>query len=240
MLPQLNAEQLQDWIRTRHFDELHRTCDVYLKHDDASEHDKKTALHLKGMAFYLDSDVPSSIACFRRVLSMDPKFTDSAISLSIIYNDIGRYDEAKRVYDIANQSLVQKRVGSDFDLDRKFALKHIEMGDLYFKFHRYDEALEDYLKALTLEPQNYDYRIKVAKAYAKKGFTSRAIQELEQLCHEAPDFVAGRIHLGLMHYSLGNIIDAQQEWERAQALDPLNPEIQEYLRMVKQATETTI
>lgn len=236
----INAEVLQSMVKQRHFEDLHKACDVYLSHNESTENDKKVALHLKGMAYYLQNNLTKSIDSFKKVLAIDPKFTDSAISLSIIYNDIGKYDEAKRVYDLANQTLPQKKYGSDVSLDRKFSLKHIELGDLYFKYQRYDEALEDYSKAVRLDPLQLENRLKLAKVYAKKGFTTRAIQELKQLIHENSAFIPARIHLGLMHFSLGNVIDAQQEWEQAQALEPTNEEILMYLDMAKKATETSV
>ncbi len=235
-----NADQVQKLILARDFDQAERICEGLIAEATDNVEQKKTALHLLGTSRYMQGQVASSIECFKTILSLDPKHTDAAISLSVIYNDIGRYEEAKKIYQIANQSLQLKRQGSDRLLDRKFALKHIELGDLYFKYHRYDDALDDYSKASRLDPQQLETRIKLAKVYAKKGFTTRAIQELQQLCHEHPGFIAGRLHLGLMYYSQGNIIDAQLEWERARDQEPANQEIQTYLEMAKHATETSI
>ncbi|MEW6056022.1 MAG: tetratricopeptide repeat protein [Bdellovibrionota bacterium] len=235
-----DAEQVQHLIQNRMFAEAEKECEQVLNTEGFGETDVKTALHLIGTCHYLQGRLGKSIECFKKILSIDPKHTDAAISLSVIYNDIGKYDDAKKIYQIANQSLQLKRQGSDSLLDRKFALKHIELGDLYFKYHRYDDALEDYSRASRLDPQNLEIRIKLAKVYAKKGFTTRAIQELQQLCHEHQDFIPGRVHLGLMYFSQGNVIDAQLEWEKAHTQDPENPEIKTYLDMAKQATETSI
>ncbi|MBI3544771.1 MAG: tetratricopeptide repeat protein [Deltaproteobacteria bacterium] len=235
-----SADQVQQLIRERRFVEARAECQLCLSRQDSSETDKKAALHLLGSCHYLQGELTPAIECFKRILSVDPKHTDAAISLSIIYNDVGRYDDAKKIYQVANQSLALKRHGTDDLLDRKFALKHVELGDLYFKYHRYDDALSDYSRAARLAPRQLDIRIKMAKVYAKKGFTTRAIQELQQLCHEQQDYVAGRVHLGLMYFSQGNVIDAQLEWDRALKQDPSNPEIQTYLEMAKQATETSV
>lgn len=235
-----DSEKIQRLIQDRHFDEAQQYCEHCLSISDCALDDKKSALHLLGTVRYMQGQLSKAVECFRGVLNIDPKHTDSAISLSIILNDIGRYDEAKKIYHIANQSLQLKRAGTDNLLDRKFALKHVEMGDLYFKYHRYDDALEDYSRAVKLDPTNLDLRIKIAKVYAKKGFTTRAIQELQQLCHERQEFLTARIQLGLMHYSQGNIIDAQLEWERARTQDPENAEVRTYLDMAKRATETSV
>lgn len=235
-----DVEHLQALIRDRLFDEAMQLCQSTLALSSLNDTDRKNALHFLGTCHYMQGRLSNAIECFKKILSIDPKHTDSAISLSIIYNDIGRYDEAKRIYQVANQSLQLKRQGSDDLLDRKFSLKHIELGDLYFKYHRYDDALNDYSRAARLDPGQLDIRIKLAKVYAKKGFTTRAIQELQQLCHEHSGFLPARVHLGLMYFSQGNVIDAQLEWERALQQDPANPEIRTYLDMAKHATETSV
>lgn len=235
-----DAESLQHDLKARQFDRVIGVCENTLASQGASAHERKLAMHMKGMAHYFKNELAASIQCFKTVLDEDPKFTDSAITLSIIYNDIGRYDDAKKIYQVANQSLALKRHGDDELLDRKFALKHIEIGDLYFKYHRYDEALDDYSKAIRLDPQQLDHRIKLAKVYAKKGYTTRAIQEIQQISAEHPDYIPARIHLGLMYFSLGNVIDAQMEWDRALELDPGNEEIRTYLEMARNAKETNV
>jgi tetratricopeptide (TPR) repeat protein len=234
----MSINELQTLLKQRKFDELHAKSKELLSKKDLSDHEKKVVLHMDGMAFYYQNDLGQSIDCFKTALELDPKFTDAAITLSVIYNDIGKYDEAKKIYSLANQSLGLKRQGDDNELDRKFALKHIELGDLYFKYHRYDEALEDYSKALRLDPNQTDYRIKIAKVYAKKGYTTRAMQELQRICNEQPTNVVARNHLGLMYFSQGNVIEAEQEWETALEIDPGNQEILTYLDMAKKATET--
>jgi hypothetical protein len=80
-----------------------------------------------------------------------------------------------------------------------------------------------------------DVRIRRAKAYAKKGFLTRSMQELQQLKSEHPHFLPARIQLGLLHYSQGNILDAELEWEGVLTLDSQNREAKAYLQM---ATKT--
>ncbi|MGE4232183.1 MAG: tetratricopeptide repeat protein [Bacteriovoracia bacterium] len=248
----LDVAKINEWIKQKDFDAAKQECekvvhaliDTFSSNTNWQNTELKTAMHLLGTISYLSGNLQKGIELFKKILELDPKHTDAAISLSIIYNDIGKYDEAKKIYQLANQSLNTKRAGADPLLDRKFAVKHIEIGDLYFKYHRYDDALEDYMRAQKLlspkDPQTVEIRIKLAKCYAKKGFTTRSIQELQQLCVEFPNDLQGRIHLGLMYYSQGNIIDAQLEWERAAAIDPSNEEIKTYLSMTTKATETNV
>jgi tetratricopeptide (TPR) repeat protein len=151
----------------------------------------------------------------------------------VILNDIGRYSEAKKIFEQANQSVFLKQVGDDLQIDRRFAVKHFELGDLYFRYRRFDEAIEEYNKAILLDPATADMRIKRAKAFAKKGFITRAIQDLQQLKSERPSDLAVRIQLGLLHYSQGNALDAELEWESVTEMDPVHREAIAYLELLK-------
>jgi tetratricopeptide (TPR) repeat protein len=202
-----------------------------------AEPDSSDAYYLQGVSLYFQGHLGQAVESFRRSLELDPRHTDSAICLSVLFNDIGKYDEARKVFEQANQSVAHKRTGDDLDVDRKFAVKHLELADLYFRYRRYDEAIEEYGKAALLDPQTLEIRIRRAKAFAKKGFTTRAIQELQQLKNEHGDYVPARIQLGLLHYSQGNVLDAELEWEAVADFDPTNREAQAYLEMAKQARQ---
>jgi len=190
--------------------------------------------YLKGVSSYFQNKIVTSIENLRLALNYDPKHTDSAICLSVLLNDIGKYDEAKRVFDQANQSVAHRRTGDASGIDRKFSVKHLELADLYFRYRRYDEAIEEYGKALLLDPGVLDIRIRRAKAYAKKGFLTRAVQELQHLIREHTDFLPARIQLGLLHYSQGNVLDAELEWEAVLEQEHSHREALAYLEMAKE------
>ena len=71
------------------------------------------------------------------------------------------------------------------------------------------------------------------KAFAKKGFITRAIQDLQQLKVERPDNTTVGVQLGLLHYSQGNLVDAQIEWESVLGQDPVNREAIAYLELLR-------
>jgi tetratricopeptide (TPR) repeat protein len=133
----------------------------------------------------------------------------------------------------ANQSVLLKQVGDDLQIDRRFSIKHFELGDLYFRYRRFDEAIEEYSKAIALDPDQIEMRVKRAKAFAKKGYITRAIQDLQQLKVERPNDLTVRIQLGLLHYSQGNVLDAELEWESVLEIDPVNREAIAYIDMVR-------
>ncbi len=98
--------------------------------------------------------------------------------------------------------------------------------------------MRDPNKVINLDPEDLNSRIKIAKTYAKKGFISKAIEELRILKNEEPNFAPARIALGVIHYANGNVLEAQSEWEKVLLKDPFQSEANMYLNLSKTATET--
>lgn len=192
--------------------------------------------------FHVRGELGKAIKAFQRVLELDPHHTDAAISLSVIYNDIGKYEEAKAIFEKANNQVknTQQQGVSDPHLNKKFSLKHYEIAEMYASYGRCEEALFEYNKAATLDPDNLEIRIKMAKTYTKKGFTSKAFDELKRLKNEHPGYMPARIAMGLLYYGNGNIIEAQAEWQNVLSRDPQHPEAIMYIQLSRTASETTI
>jgi tetratricopeptide (TPR) repeat protein len=198
------------------------------------------AFFIYGNLLHIRGDLGKAIQAFKKAIDIDSAHTDAAVSLSILYNDIGQYDKGKAVYEVADKSITDRSKVKDPHIDKKFSQKHTELGDLYYRYHRYEEALFEFNKAINLDPNNFDSRIKMAKSLAKKGFISRAYQELKTLKSENPDYLPAGVSLGLLLYSQGKIADAQTEWERVVHKDTNHQEAKMYLRMAGRATETTL
>ena len=227
--PSASHEKIHALLSERKFAQ----ADVLIQDKLNTDPDNPDTHYLKGVFHYFQGDLLNAIRALNQCMSLDPRHTDAAICLSVLYNDIGKYDEAKKVFEQANQSVAHKKTGDDAGIDRKFAVKHLEIADLYFRYRRYDESIEEYNKAALLDPTALEIRIRRAKAFAKKGFLSRAIQELQTLRNENSNFLPARIQLGLLHYSQGNILDAELEWENVLEIDPTHREAQAYLEMAK-------
>lgn len=192
--------------------------------------------------FHVRGELGKAIKAFSRVLELDSNHTDAAISLSVIYNDIGKYEEAKAIFEKANSQVknTQSQGLADPHLNKKFSLKHYEIAEMYASYGRYDEALFEYNKAATLDQDNLEIRIKIAKNYTKKGFTSKAFEELKRLKNEQPGYMPVRIALGLLYYGNGNIIEAQSEWQNVLSREPNHPEATMYVNLSRGATETNL
>jgi len=194
--------------------------------------------------FHLNGEIGKAIKAFNRVLAIEPTHTDAAISLSVLYNDIGHYEDAKKIFEQANRRVRTKtetgKLLDDTHINKKFAHKHLELADLYMTYRRYDEALFEYNKVIALDPKSLGVRIKLAKVYAKKGFSSKAQEELVRLKNEHPEFLDGRIALGVLYYAGGKVLEAQTEWQKVLSVNPAHGEAKKYLNLSQTATETSL
>ncbi len=223
--------RIQEFINQRNFNKAEELLQGLLRTNPLNA----DAYYLSGVSSYFQGQVGSTIAHLKKALELEPGHTDSAICLSVLLNDLGKYEEAKGIFEQANYSITQKKEGTVSGIDQKFSVKHLETGDLYFRYRRYDEAIDEYTKAALLNPQHVEIRIRRAKAYARKGFVTRALQDLQALKHEKPDYIPAYIQLGLLYYSQGNLIDAELEWETVLEKAPGHHEARAYLDMARRS-----
>lgn len=196
-----------------------------------------------GNIFHHQGEIGKAIKAFNKVLELEPSHTDASISLSVLYNDIGHYESAKKIFTQANERVKAQGQGGgvdDIHVNKKFASKHFEIAEMYMSYNRYDEALFEYNKVIALDPKFLSVRVKVAKVYAKKNFMAKAFDELKRLKNEEPNFMEARVALGVLYYGCGQILEAQSEWERVLAKDSSNQEASMYLNLSRTATETRI
>ena len=193
--------------------------------------------------FHAKGELGKAIDAFKKVLELEPNHTDASIGLSVLYNDIGQYESAKKIFEKADKrvkSQTKEGLLGDKLINKKFSLKHYELAEMYMSYQRYDEALFEYNKTISLDPDNLEARIKIAKVYAKKKFFNKAFDELKKLKNEHPKYNEARVALGILYYGSGKVLEAQDEWERILAIDPRCEKAKMYLNLSQTAVETQI
>lgn len=190
--------------------------------------------------FYDKGQFSKAIKTFRRALEIDPTYTDASVGLSIILNDLGKYDEGKQVFADAQLQLEKKSGKQDPFVDEKLASKHEELADLYYQYKRYNEALEQLLKAQKLSSRKAEITLRVAEVFVQLGQTDRAIKDLKSVIREYPHLIPARLKLGAIYYNSNNIAEATEQWENILIRDPQHPEALRYLKMAQAAGITSI
>ena len=190
--------------------------------------------------YYDRGQFKKAIKTFQRALEIDPTYTDASVGLSIILNDLGRYQEGREIFEAAQRELAVVRNKTDPYVNERLASKHIELADLYFQYKRYLEAVEQYYKALNLSSRKPDISLKIAEALLKGSEPKKALKILRDLTVEYPGYLAAQIKLGLVLYQSNRVVDAIEEWEKVLMRDPKNQEVQEYIRIAQEAGQTEL
>ena len=170
-----------------------------------------------------------AIKTFRRALEVDPTYTDAHIGLSIVLNDLGRYDEGRKVFLEAQRILDEKKSTSDPFLDRLLAQKHEELGDLYFENKRFEAAHTQYVLSRELLDTSNSITLKVAQSLVLSGKMAKGIAELKRVISDHPHELTARQLLGQIYFDMGRIIEAIEVWEAILLRDPQNVEARKAL-----------
>lgn len=190
--------------------------------------------------FYEKGKFNKAIKTFQRALEMDPNYTDASIGLSIILNDLGRYEEGKQIFVDAQSLLDKKKSKMDPYVKERLAKKHLEIAALYSQYFSYQEAIEQYQKALLLSNKKEDIVIKIADCYIKKDDADQAIKELRKYLQNHPNSLGARLKLGIIYYNANKIIAAVEQWDYILDQDPKHTEAKSYIQMAQSAGVTEL
>jgi tetratricopeptide (TPR) repeat protein len=86
--------------------------------------------------------------------------------------------------------------------------------------HDYQTAIDDFRKALSLQPGLVEARANLGAALSEAGQFDEAIQEDIRALANAPDKNAVRMNMALAYYKKGDLANAQQQFEAVHAARP--------------------
>jgi tetratricopeptide (TPR) repeat protein len=190
--------------------------------------------------YYNKGQFNKAIKTFKRALEIDPNYTDASVGLSIILNDLGRYEEGKKIFLEAQARLDQKNSKSDPIVNEKLSHKYEEIADFCSQSKRYNEALENLERAIALTPKRLDLFVRIADCHLKMNATDKAYRILKQLLKENPNYIPAKNKLGVILYNKNQVAEAIEQWEGVLMLDQKHSEALRYLRVAKNAGVTDI
>lgn len=193
--------------------------------------------HMLGTIYYDQGKFNKAIRAFKRALELEPTFTDASVGLSIILNDIGKYEEGRKVFDEARELLNKQSSNEDPYINEKFSIKHDELGEMYFHHARFKEALEQYFKALSLSSRKPELSMKIVETFVRLNEIDKATKHLHGLIKDYPGFLSARVRLGKMLYDSGDVQGAIEQWEATTHRDPNHGEAQRLLRQAQAITQ---
>lgn len=220
----------QECFDDQRFDEAER---LFLKLLDRNTRGYADVFNRLGQIYSQKGLYERAAQYFEKALGLNPKYTDASLNLVVTYNELKNFTEAERVFNQAAKVVRSEPASLDPFIKGKLANEHGKLGDAYYDLGRYDQALDEYRKAVELRPKFMDILTKIGITLREKGDLDQAIDALARAKEAGPNYVPAYLHLGIAYYTNGQRDLALKEWKAAQKIDPSNRAVQVYLNLAK-------
>jgi tetratricopeptide (TPR) repeat protein len=191
--------------------------------------------NMLGIIHHDEGKLEKAVHYFEKALAINPNYSEASINLAVVYSDIGKFDEAMRVYDEAKERASEKSTqhGIDPYALGKLSNLHADLADIYYSMGLYAEAIEEYKKALKLNPDFGDIRTKLGIALRDSGMLNEAIGELKKVVNDRPDYIPALLSLGLCYFKMESHDAAEKTWSKILDQEKDNKTALFYLKMLK-------
>jgi len=139
----------------------------------------------------------------QRALELDDQVTAVRMTLGLIYNETGRYEQAVEEY---NKAL-------HLDSTNRDAFKGL--GRALVSLNMYDSAEVVYKTAITRRPDNWAGYYRLGSFYARLGRYDNALEQAGHAVAVLPEGFGALNNMGALYFALGKTDMAQQMWERS-------------------------
>ncbi|UCC73855.1 MAG: tetratricopeptide repeat protein [Gemmatimonadota bacterium] len=195
-------------------------------------------------AVVLHSDWGTAATLFEQAVAEDPTYAGAQHSLFQVYAYSNRVQEGIAPMQAALQHLYrlpereQFEVKSDYYFTRQdydkamavFAMRvelypddvegHAALAQLLLVQDKKDEAVEQYVKILEIDPEQYDLLRQIGGVYESQGKFEEALEYYEAYAEQFPDERVSFTAIGDLHSNIGNHEQAREYQEKALLIDP--------------------
>lgn len=188
-------------------------------------------LNMLGVIAHIEGRFATAIEYFQKALEINPRYTEATLNLAVLYNDLGQYPEAKKLYGRLKGGKGAGHTQIEPVLRGKLSNLHADIGDIYRSIGLYPYSIEEYRKALALNPTYFDIRTKLGQALRENGALVESLKELKSVLRADTRYCPALIQMGITYYSMGNAAEARKCWKQTLTKEPDNEYARMYLRL---------
>jgi len=176
---------------------------------------------------------------YHRVLKNNPYYTMTHYFMGNVYND--RWDMQKRYKPEWDDKDFKPRDDSERALAKYDDLKklapnyvqvHFQVGTVYERLGQWDNALENFKKALALDPVFAPTYFKMGWCYVQKEDWANAEAVYRKAVEWNPGFVQAYVNLGNVYYMQKKLDLALKSYQEALKIEPGNKHLQEVVAQI--------
>lgn len=216
-------DQAEEYLR-RVIDDQPRYADVF---------------NMLGVIAHVEGKFATAVDCFDKALKINPCYTEAMLNLAVLYNDLGQYDKAKELYTLLKGRKAKGSFQIEPVLRGKLSNLHADIGDIYRSIGLFAMAIDEYKKALALNPTYIDIRTKLGQALRENGRTKESLNELKEVLKKKATYGPALIQLGVTYYTMDKVSDAKKAWKKVLEREPDNEYARMYLRLCQAIAGST-
>jgi len=194
--------------------------------------------HMLGIIAHGAGALAQAQTHFEKAVLLNPNYTEAQLNLIVTYNDLGKYDEARKLY-----AQVRARTGAsqvDPFVMGRLANMHAELSQAYADVGMVAEAIRELEKAVALCPHFADLQTHLGVMYRDTGDQLRASQCFQAAKQANPQYVPGLLALGTLLLSAGESEAARREFQAVVEVESENRLAQTYLKLIQNTPRTSI
>jgi len=183
-------------------------------------HDPQTQikiLYTQAVMHYENGDLEEASEHLIKVLQIDDTHTDSNLKLGLIFLKKGLFDKAESVF---------KKLITQTDND---PVLHSNLGRALYEQKKFDEALDAYLKSISLDKTRAARYLSTAEVYKALSEPLKAEEMYKKACDLAPENADFLLTFAHFEMELGKATQAKYYVRQALKADPDNQLAKEML-----------
>ncbi|KFV83862.1 Transmembrane and TPR repeat-containing protein 1, partial [Struthio camelus australis] len=170
-------------------------------------------LHNNYGVFLVDTGAPErAVSHYRQAIRLSPTHHVAMVNLGRLYRSLGQNKEAEAWY---------KRA---LKVSRKAEILS-PLGALYYNTGRYEEALQVYREAVSLQPSNKEIRLALAQVLAMMGRTKEAEKMTNHILYEDAECLECYRLLSAIYSKQEHYAKALEVIDKALQLKPKDPKV---------------
>jgi tetratricopeptide (TPR) repeat protein len=166
------------------------------------------AVLYQGVLWYSEGRFDEGLERIGQAVAIEPLFNQERYRFALRCHEVG--DTARA---LANLPALMEGAPCDANFHAQFA-------DSLVKDGRFDEAIEEYSKALDLAPSYADVHCRYGQALFETGSVEKAAEEFRRAIEINENYVEAHAQLGIALRRLGQENEARAEFKCAVGLDP--------------------